>query len=279
MTSRHHLKSLTGVALSGVLMALLAGCGGGAQQGANNAAAPVVNDIAPAAKPAPPPKDQTIAIKSDALDFSYAWPGVASAFRPLDEWLRGNAEKLRADAERDAKADQVEAAKSDYPFRQHSYEEKFAVVADTARVLILLSDGYFYTGGAHGMPINTAIIWDKQAGRRIATADMIDVARLANVGKQRFCDALDKERAERRGEPVKHDDPNELDDFVRCVDLTKQLVLPVSLGGKLLDTVRVVIGPYEAGPYAEGSYVIDLPMDDVLLTTVKDRYREAFGRR
>ncbi|HEX7872630.1 MAG TPA: DUF4163 domain-containing protein [Sphingobium sp.] len=256
-------------------------CSGGdsgeKDQTATNANHPAAASNAAAANVAVPgPGAQAIGSKADGLEFGYKWPAEAAAIPELNLWLRGNGDKLLADARAQAKSDQEEAKKSDYPFNGHSYEEDFATVANTPRALVLLSDGYVFTGGAHGMPIATAILWDKSAKKRVATAALLDIPRLATVAKARFCKELDAQRAEKRGEPVRHDDPNELDDFVQCVDMTKQLILPVSKAGKALDTIRVSIGPYEAGPYAEGSYVIDLPMDAALLATVKPAWKDAF---
>ncbi|MET0137356.1 MAG: DUF4163 domain-containing protein [Sphingobium sp.] len=219
--------------------------------------------------------------KLAGFEFSYKWPAAASAIPPLNDWLRGNGEKLLAENRAQAMADRAEAKKDGYNFPGSSYEEDYATVADTPHMLALLSEGYVYTGGAHGMPINTAILWDKAAQKRVGTGAMIDLPRFTAASRTRFCAELDKQRAEKRGEPVRHDDPNEISEFNQCVDMAKQLILPVSAkgasGGVALDIVRVVIGPYEAGPYAEGSYVIDLPMTAALLATVKPAYKAAFA--
>jgi hypothetical protein len=264
---------------------VLAGCTGGGPDKApaeGNAAGHGAGSMANVAVPkvhALVGKPQELASKTDAFEFGYNWPAAANAIPELDAWLRDNGEKLRKAGQAEAASDAASAKKDGYPFNSQSYDEDYAVVADTPRMLVLLSEGYVYTGGAHGMPINTAIIWDKVAKKRLATSTLIAIPRFAALAKSRFCTELDRQRAEKRGEPVSHDDPNGLVDFVSCVDMTKQLILPVSVGGKALDTIRVVIGPYEAGPYAEGSYVIDLAMDKALLGAVKDGYREAFGAR
>ncbi|MFT3965269.1 MAG: DUF4163 domain-containing protein [Sphingobium sp.] len=268
------------LALCGLLA--LPACSGGkpgkdeATGKAGNAAAPPGNAAA-ANETAPGPGPQSLSEDSEGYEFSYKWPAAASAIPELNAWLNGNGERLLAQTKAAALSEKVEAKKEGYPFHGHSYEEDFGVNANTPRMLVLLSNGYVFTGGAHGMPINTAIIWDKGTKKRLATAALIDLPRFADLAKKRFCDELDKQRAEKRGEPVKHDDPNELDDFVRCVDMTKQLILPVSKGGKALDMVKIVIAPYEAGPYAEGTYEIDLPLDAGLLKAVKAPYREAFA--
>lgn len=269
---------------SGAILAAvwLAGCSGGApdKTPAGNDAAPkpaaTLSNAATPKETPPAGKPQALSGKSDSFEFSYKWPAEAAAIPELDGWLRANGEKIRKEGEGEAASDAEEAKKDKYPFNAHSYDEDYAVVADTPAMLVLLSDGYVYTGGAHGMPINTAIIFDKATKKRLATSALLDLPRLAALSKKRFCTELDKEREEKRGEPVKHDGSGPIDDFDQCVDMTQQLILPVSADGKALDTIRVVIAPYEAGPYAEGSYVIDLGVDATLLGAVKQPYRGAF---
>jgi hypothetical protein len=263
----------------------LAGCSGGTpdQPPADHGETPKAAALAkpaPAKATDPSPGPQKLSSKSDSFEFSYKWPAEAAAIPELDRWLKGNGEKMRAQNAGEAATDAADAKKQGYNFNAHSYDESFSVAANTPQILVLLSEGYVYTGGAHGMPISTVILWDKAAKKRLATTAMIDIPRLVSVGNKRFCDALDKEREKRRGEPVRHDDPDELSDFVNCVDLTKEEIVPVAKDPKTattLDTIRVVIGPYDAGPYAEGTYIIDLPVDAALLTAVKAPYRGWFN--
>ncbi len=235
-----------------------------------NAAAPAV-----AAKPA-----VTIADKTALLDFSYGWPSEAAAIPALDTWLRGNAAAVRERALAPARAEAASAKSSDYPYRQHSYATQFATVADTPALLILQSEGYVYTGGAHGMPIVTDIIWDKAAGKRLATKALVDLQAFAKAATPAYCRALQSQRAEKRGAPVdEKEDMGGIKEFVTCVPLLEQDVLPISKGGTALDTMRIYIAPYNAGPYAEGSYTIDLPMDAALLATVRPAWKGAFAAR
>lgn len=262
-----------------VAAGLLAGCK--ARESAPEPTNTTTPSVQPSPAASPSPQAQPVEIKSekDGLEFTYKWPGQAASIPELDRWLRGNAESLRAKAGKDAASDKASAAKDGYPFRGHSYEETFTAVADTPRVLVLQSEGYVYTGGAHGMPIATVVIWDKAAKQRLATSALVDLAAFKRLANDRFCKELDNQREQRRGAPVKHDDPNEISSFTSCVDMAKQTLLPVSKGGGALDTLRAVIGPYEAGPYAEGSYTIDLPFDAKLLATVKPAWKDAFAAR
>ena len=256
-------------------MLLLPGCGEDkpdAQPTDNRAAAADGNSAA--ATPVADAKPVTIEHKDDVLEFSYAWPAEAAAIPKLNDWLNGNAAKIEAQFRKQGQEDKVAAEKDDFPYHAYGYEEKLGVAGDTPRVLVLDSEGYVYTGGAHGYPVNTVIIWDKQTEKRLAAASLIDMARLASIGRTEYCAELNRQRAERR---QGMDDGGMMDEFTQCPDMTKQSVYPVSRGGKALDTIHIWIGPYEAGPYAEGIYEIDLPVDAALMGTVQPGYRDAFA--
>jgi len=256
-------------------VALLSACSPAREEKAENSARPVQNSAAPVSarevsKPRPP---VTITRKDEALNFTYAWPSPAASIPALSDWLRGHSDDQYNRAHRSA-ADDAKAMKRDgFPYRLHEFQQKWAAVADTPGVLVLQSDGYEYTGGAHGMPFNTALIWDRAKAARLGTGDLIDLPRFAKLAKSRFCDELNRQRKEKRGLAVK---PGSNDPFDSCPDMTKQQVFPISAKGNALDTVRIVIGPYEAGPYAEGDYTIDLPVDTVLHAAIKPAYQPWF---
>jgi hypothetical protein len=270
-----------GFGLSAAL--LLAACGGGADKAPNasNAVAPAAN-AANVATPVPeatgaPAGNKVVSYEEDKIEFRYSWPTEAAAIPELDGWLAGNAESLKKKTVDGGRNERASAKKDDYVFNGYSYSEDWHVAADVPSLLIMQSDGYSYTGGAHGMPIVTALFWDKAKKQRLATGAIFEMPALTAGIKDRFCKALDDERGKRRGAPVKAEDPDELPDFVQCVDIAKQTILPVSLNGKALDTLRIVIMPYEAGPYAEGIYEIDLPVDAAVLKAVKPAYAAAFS--
>ena len=255
-----------------------------ANQSTNNGQA--VNEAA-AARPAAA-DNATNATKSDpgsitskdgGLDFEYGWPTEAAAIPALDSWLRGHADSARKKAAAMASSDQKSAKESDYPFRAHSFAQHWSVAANTPALLVLGAEGYTYTGGAHGMPFVSTILWDKARQQRLGTAALLDVPMLAKILKPRFCKALNDQREEKRGEPVSDKGDSAVPEFNQCVDMTKQEIVPLSVGGKALDTVQIIILPYEAGPYAEGTYTIDLPLDDAALAAVKPAWKNAFAKR
>ncbi|MBE7248930.1 MAG: hypothetical protein INR63_28630, partial [Actinomycetospora chiangmaiensis] len=138
-------------------------------------------------------------------------------------------------------------------------------------LLALSAETYSFTGGAHGNTGYRALLWDRKRGQPVAFQALFaswprTLARLTRA----FCPALDAERAKRRGAPV-----DKADMFGECPKLADQTLLPGGVRGGRFTAVRVLIGPYEAGPYAEGTYELVLPLDPALVTPA---WRGAFGR-
>lgn len=263
------------VAVAGAI--LVAGC-------SREAAPPAATNNAAAASPARPTQPPKVPVpateafsvedRSDLLDFGYSYPAQAAAVPEIADKLRDRMRDTKEDALAMAREDRKAAKDSGYPFRQHSLETHWSVEADTPRFLSLIGETYTYTGGAHGMTGYATLLWDRQDGREISVpALMTSQGAFAKAVGDRFCDALDAAREEKRGEPVKRG----ADDFSDCIDPLRQTLVPMSENGKAIDRIEVVIGPYEAGPYAEGSYEIPLAVDAAMLSAVKPEYRAAFA--
>ncbi len=231
------------------------------------------NEMAGVEKPAPPAQPFEKSETSEFLEFVYAYPAQAAAIPFLVRKFERAMTSGRADALRMARADSAAAKKADYPFHAHSLETRWSVEADTPRFLSLQSSTYVFTGGAHGMTGYDALLWDKERKRETSFgAVMTSKAAFAEAIDKRFCAALDSARAEKRGAPVVPGD----DEFTKCIDPMEQVLVPTSKDGKLIDGVTVVIGPYSAGPYAEGSYDIALPVDAAMREAIKAEYQDAF---
>ena len=259
---------------------LLGACS--AAKDADNAMAPgndvvasnFANRMSGQPEPPPPAKPFEQKEKTDLLEFAYSYPAQVAQIPVLVEKFGNTLKVNKSDALKMAREDQKAAKASGFPFHAHTLETHWTVTADTPRFLALESESYVYTGGAHGMTGYDALLWDKDRKRETAVeALMTSPTAFAAAIHDRFCEALDKARAEKRGEPVKRSDD---DDFTKCIDPMKQVLVPTSKDGKLIDGVTVVIGPYSAGPYAEGSYDIALPVDAAMRKAIKTEYQDAF---
>lgn len=260
-----------------ILAVLLLGACSGADNAAipaNDAASQFANRMSGQPAPQAPAKPFERKEKTDLLEFAYSYPAAAAQIPDLVEKFAKQLTVSKADALKMAREDQKAAKSSGFPFHAHSLETHWTVKADTPRFLALESESYAYTGGAHGMTGYDALLWDKARKRETAfTAVMTSPTAFAAAIRGRFCDALDKARMEKRGEPVKRSDD---DDFTKCIDPMQQVLVPTSKDGKLIDGVTVVIGPYSAGPYAEGSYDVALPVDAAMHKAIKTEYQDAF---
>lgn len=200
-----------------------------------------------------------VAAKTPLVDFTYRWPRAA-ALPVLDRRLRADAARQRADAQREAAADRRDRP-AGAPFLGHSFQRTWRVEGTAGGLLSLSSETYRFTGGAHGNTEFGALLWDRTRRREMPLAGLFRepkaaMARLAGL----FCPALDRERLKRRGEPTP---PDAL--FGDCPPLTNLALAPTAPKGGRFTAIRVLIGPYQAGPYAEGSYELVLPLDPVLL--------------
>lgn len=154
-------------------------------------------------------------------------------------------------------------------------------VADLPRFLSLTKDIWDYTGGAHGNWWRSSIVWDKQSKAALKPVDMfIDKQQFDRAVRDRFCELLDAERAEKDGQASVAGklDPEYWQDWMeRCPKPSDLDIILGSSNRKTFDRLAVYVGIYTVGPYVEGDYEINLPITASLLATVKPQYRSAFS--
>ncbi|MBH1998639.1 MAG: DUF4163 domain-containing protein [Sphingomonadaceae bacterium] len=226
--------------------------------------------------PPPAPPSKPFAVKDDngLLEFSYTYPAQAAAIPALVDKFAKAMTAAKADALKMAQDDSAGAKKSGFPFRAHSLGTDWSMSADTPRFLALQSETYVFTGGAHGMTGYDSLLWDKARARETSVkAVMTSPEAFGSAIRDRFCATLDRQRAEKRGAPVVRGD----DDFTQCIDPMEQVLTLTSKDGKMIDGVTVIVGPYSAGPYAEGSYDVALPVDAAMRKAIKTEYQDAFA--
>lgn len=178
-----------------------------------------------------------------------------------------DAAKARATANRDA----ASAKKSGFPFHRHESITDWSLAADTPHLLALSGLNYSFTGGAHGNTGYTAKIWDKPARRAIPISGLFsDWPRARKLMEPVFCQALAEEQKRRVGQPQA--------DSEKCPKLSEQPIVPWGDLATRAPQFRVLVGPYVAGSYAEGSYLITVMWPDAVKALVKPAYRsDLFG--
>ena len=211
---------------------------------------------------------------SDLFEFDYSYPAAAGRIPALKVWLDTERAKARAQLIEDATTGRAEAKDSGFEYHAYASGRDWQTVTETPRFLSLSAQIYDYTGGAHPNHGTDSLLFDKQAGARLAPLALFaSNAAFDAVIQQPFCALLDRERSKRRGEPVVHD--GEM--FNDCIKPSEQTVILGSSNGRTFDKVGVLVGPYAAGSYAEGDYELTLPVTAALLKAVKAEYREEFS--
>ncbi|MEW9856183.1 PdaC/SigV domain-containing protein [Novosphingobium sp. M1R2S20] len=216
-------------------------------------------------------------VESELYDFEYSYPDAAGAIPGLKALLDKRLSQARRELERSAAADQREAGKDGYPYRKHSSGTKWEVVTSVPRWLSLSAEKYTYTGGAHGMAFFDSLLWDKTKQKAHEPLDLFTSKQALSAAiREPFCAALDKEREKRRGEPVEREGGDQFDE---CIDPVESTIILGSSDDLTLDRLGVLVGPYAAGPYAEGTYEITLPVTEAVIAAVKAEYRGDFTKR
>jgi len=259
---------------------LLTACGEKASQPEVNetkAAEPVAPASSPAPKPAAPPaKAFSTEGENDLYSFKFDWSAEAAAIPELVERFSSDMEKTKAELGSTAKADRDERREQGYDFHPYETQVSYETAGQSDRLLSLESSVYSFTGGAHGSTGSGAILWDRTAAREVKISDLLELGQTwTGAIRQPFCVLLDREREERRGEPV-----GRTDMFGECPKYEELTVLltDADKDGRF-DQIKVIADQYVAGPYAEGPYEILLPITAVMIERLKPEFRASFEPR
>ena len=220
---------------------------------------------------------RSVAEETDDFLFEYSYPAEAGRIAGLAGLLDNRLDRQRAALAAESEQARREARQEGFPYNKHSYTAEWKVVAELPKWLSLSADVATYTGGAHGNYTVQSVVWDKDNLRLMNAIDLFSSpAALEQAFGDRFCEGLDRQRAERRGEPVAEDSEEMFD---QCPGIDELEVLVGSSNRRTFNRLTVYAGPYVAGPYAEGAYEVDLPVTQEILDAVKPEYREVFSAR
>lgn len=220
---------------------------------------------------------RAVSEETDDYLFEYSYPAEAGNIPELAALLDSRLEEVRTQLATQAAEGREAAGDDGFPFNKYSATIEWQVVADTPRFLSLSANVSDYTGGAHGMYGFDTLVWDKEAKARLDPVDFFTALdALDAVVSADLCEMLNRERAERRGAPVPEGSEEWMD---ACVKLSDTTLLLGSSNGRAFNRIGVQIGPYVAGPYAEGAYEFTLPVSAKVLAVVADEYKSAFAAR
>lgn len=220
---------------------------------------------------------RSVAEETDDFLFEFSYPAEAGRIVELASLLDIQLEQRREELAEESVAARREARQDGFPYNKHSYTAEWKVVAELPDWLSLSADVATYSGGAHGNYTVESLVWDKKNERSFKAIELFNSPKaLEEAFGDRFCDALNRERAKRRGAPVEEDAE---DPFTQCPGIDELEILVGSSNGRTFNRLTVYAGPYVAGPYAEGAFEVDLNVDRAILAAVKPEYRAAFSAR
>ncbi|WJS98577.1 DUF4163 domain-containing protein [Novosphingobium humi] len=262
-----------GPVLSLALFAVACGGAGDApSQGASAASGAVPTHAAPSSPI--PGEARKVKIANDFFEFDYSYPAAAAGIPGLKNWLEADMRQQQSRLAKEARAAAKEAKTDNFPFRPWANGVEWKVVTDLPGWLSLSATIFEDSGGAHPNHGYRALLWDKAAGQQRKAEDLFtSKAALSAAIREPFCAMLDKERAKRRGEPVVRSGewPN------NCIDPVASTLILGSSDRAHFNRIGILVGPYEAGAYAEGDYEITLPVDARVMAAVRPEYRDSFA--
>ena len=219
---------------------------------------------------------RTVSLETELYIFSYSYPGAVGARQGLRMVLDRQLEQGRTTLIQQARKAKADSDKNGYPFRPHTAETEWRIAAKPPGWLSLEAEEFTYYGGAHPNTGYKSLVWSDGAKKAFQPVELFTSSNALNKAiRSRFCDLLDEQREEKRGEPIDRDSDALFED---CIDpAAEAVIVPLSSNGKAFDRLRLDVPPYAAGPYVEGSYQIELPVTKAVLAAVKPDYREAFA--
>ncbi len=209
---------------------------------------------------------------NDLLEFAYGYPREAAAIPKLADWLDKDRAAKRDALTAESRRDRAMAEKEGFPYRPHSHLQSWQRVTNTPRFLSLSSEIETYMGGAHGMQSFETLIWDRNRAALLRPLDLFTSAEAFDAAvRDAFCAGIKRAKAARGIQPPEGDTT-----FDKCPPASAQTIWLGSSDGRYLDRLTVAISPYEIGPYAEGSYKINVPVNSALVRVVKPEFARDF---
>ncbi len=220
----------------------------------------------------PAPRAVSIDRVSATLEFTTSWPAEAAAIPALDRHLRAETEKAFRQARKEAANDLKMSREEKIEFNKQSYLMAWSSAGQSKQLLSLQSEKFTFAGGAHPNTDYGSLLWDRGLARAVTPDSLFTAAGgLAAATRTAYCAALDAERLKRR-QGVRLGG-----EYDQCPKYSELAISPVDgdRDGRF-DRLDFVASPYVAGAYAEGEYVVKLPVTRALIAALKPAYRASF---
>ena len=243
---------------------------------ANRSEPEAANASVPAKSAAPAAKAFSVEEETELYGLKYSWSAEAAAVPQLVNSFKRDMEKAKAELVSGTEEDRAERLRQGFEFHPYETQVSYDTGGQSDRLLSLERQVYSFTGGAHGSTGSGAVLWDRKLARELAVSDVLQPGTSwTGAIRQPFCTLLDREREDRRGEPVKADDL--FGDCPQYQDVT--VILSDDDKNARFDHVTVIADQYVAGPYAEGPYEISLPITAAMIERLRPEYRPSFEPR
>lgn len=146
-----------------------------------------------------------------------------------------------------AMVDYENAKANDYPVRPYEAYTDYKVTYNENCTLSLYFDQYEYTGGAHGITIQSSDTWDLQKSRRMELKEFFTDVKY----KEFIIDTIIKEIDSKKG----------TEDFMYFDDYEKLVHENFNINSFYLDEVGIVLyfQSYDIAPYASGLPTFTIP--------------------
>lgn len=156
------------------------------------------------------------------------------------------------------------------------YENTVTVTAaaETAKLFSLKRVAFDYSGGAHSNTLSSGILWDKALKRQIGLADLFRSGADLSAVDRALCSALNAAKRERVPDGTSITFDSKPFACPRAAS-TAFVLTPGDTPGKAAG-LTFLIGPYQAGPYVEGGYEIEVPAT-VFRSLLATAYAGEFG--
>ncbi|MCM8557253.1 DUF4163 domain-containing protein [Sphingomicrobium sediminis] len=213
-----------------------------------------------------------IEVEDDLVDYTYAWSAEAAAIPAIDTSFREQSDTALAELRRMAEDEAKFRSENGMEFGGLFGSTEWETAGQSERLLSLAGETAAYTGGAHPNSGAIALLWDREANDEITIRTLFGSDRSRDGAlRDGFCEKLKAEQMDRRGVELEGS-------FGQCPGLEQIIIAPKDGDGDgLFERILMTASPYVAGPYAEGSYEIELPVDAAIRNAIAEPFRASFA--